>query len=150
MNSLLLIFCSFRLLFLKCDSNPKHFSFYVFYFNVSKNIFYTTPRLLNFKNFPKVYLKSLYFFSLDFKALYTGIPNSEGIAAVKRAHNNYQHKAVATKVLITFLVLILVLNNFIFNSKSYLEIKGCVMRTIFSPAYTYIFMVYLKKYSYTR
>ena len=150
MNSLLLIFCSFRLLFLKGDSNPKHFSFYVFYFNVSKNIFYTTPQLLNFQEFSKSLREVAILVSLDFKALYTGIPNSEGIAAVKRAHNNYQHKAVATKVLTTFLVLILVLNNFIFNSKFYLQIKGCVMRTIFSPAYTYIFMAYLKKYSYTR
>ena len=30
--------------------------------------------------------------------LYTSIPNYEGIAAVKQAHENYQQKTVATKL----------------------------------------------------
>ena len=37
----------------KGDSNSKHFSFFVFFFNVSNNISSTPPWLLNFcKNFP--------------------------------------------------------------------------------------------------
>ena len=44
---------------------------------------------------------------------------------------------VATKV-ITFLALILTLNNFIFNSKFYLQIKGCAMGTICAPTYANI------------
>ena len=78
--------------------------------------------------------------SLDVKALYTSIPNSEGIAAVKRAYEKYQQKKVATKVLTIFLALILTLNNFIFNSKLYLQIKSCAMGTICAPAYANIFM----------
>ena len=40
-----------------------------------------------------------------------------------------------------FLALILPLNNFVFNSRFYLQIKGCAMSTICSPEYEYIFMV---------
>ena len=83
--------------------------------------------------------------SLDVKALYTSIPNSEGIAAVKKAYDKYQQKTVATKVLTTFLALILTLNNFIFNCKLYLQIKGCEMGTICAPAYENIFMAYFEE-----
>ena len=83
--------------------------------------------------------------SHDVKALYTSIPNSEGIAAVKRAYDKYQQKTVANKVLTTFLALILTLNNFIFNSKLYLQIKGCAMGTICALAYANIFMEYFEE-----
>ena len=63
----------------------------------------------------------------------------------KRAHNKYQHKTVATKVLTTFLALILALNNFIFISKFYLQIKGCSMGTICAPAYANIFMAHFEE-----
>ena len=63
---------------------------------------------------------------------------------MKRAYDKYQ-KTVATKVLTTFLALILTLNNFIFNSKLYLQIKGCAMGTIFSTNYANIFMAYFEE-----
>ena len=75
---------------------------------------------------------------MDVKSLYTNIPNSEGIAAVKNAYDNYPKKLIATKVITTFLALILTLNNFIFNCKHYLQIKGCAIGTICSPAYANI------------
>ena len=37
------------------------------------------------------------------------------------------------------------LNNFIFNSKLYLQIKGCAMGTICAPAYANIFMAYFEE-----
>ena len=77
---------------------------------------------------------------MDVKALYKNIPHNEGIAAVKRKNDNYTKKTVATKVITTFLALIWTQNNFIFNSKFYLQIKGCAMRTIYAPIYTNIFM----------
>ena len=36
----------------KGDSNSKHYSFFVFYFNVSNKISSNLPRLLNFQEFP--------------------------------------------------------------------------------------------------
>ena len=56
------------------------------------------------------------------KSLYTNIPNSGEISAVKAAYESYQEKSVATKVIITFLGLILTLNYFMYNSKKYLQI----------------------------
>ena len=66
--------------------------------------------------------------------------NSECIKAVKTSLENVPERAVATKVITTFLSLILMLNNFMFNCKNYLQIKGCVMGTICPPAYANTFM----------
>ena len=70
--------------------------------------------------------------TMDVSALYTNIPNNKLIAAVKRKHDNYTKKTVVTKV-ITFLALILTLNNIIFNSKFYFQIRGCTTGTICAP-----------------
>ena len=47
---------------------------------------------------------------------------------------------MTAKVITTFLALILTLNNFIFNSRNYLQTKGCDMGTICAPSYANIFM----------
>ena len=60
--------------------------------------------------------------TLDVNSLYTNISNNEGIKAVREAYDNHPNKTVATKVIITFLSLILTLNNFVFNSINYLQI----------------------------
>ena len=69
---------------------------------------------------------------MNVKALYKNIPNNDGIAAVKRKHDNYTKKTVAAKV-ITFLALISTLNSFIFNSKFYFQIRGCTIGAICAP-----------------
>ena len=77
------------------------------------------------------------------------IPNNEGTVATKKRYNNYTHKTLPTKIIITFLPLILTLNNFVLNSKFYLQIKCCVMGTICAPAYANIFMAeFEQKYTY--
>ena len=69
------------------------------------------------------------------------IPNNE--------YDRYLKKAIPTKIITTFLALILTLNNFIFNSKFYLQIKGCAMGTICTPSYANIFMSeFEEKYIY--
>ena len=55
--------------------------------------------------------------TMDVKSLYTNIPSSEGISAVKAAYKSYPKKSVATKVINTFLALILTLNNVMLNCK---------------------------------
>ena len=77
---------------------------------------------------------------MDVKSLYTSIPNNKGIASVKKKHDHFPNKTIPTKIITTFLALILTLNNFIFNSKFYLQIKGCAMGTIWAPSYANIFM----------
>ena len=74
-------------------------------------------------------------------------PNNEGIAATKKRYDSYIHKTIPTKIITTFLALILTLNNFVFNSKFYLQIKGCAMGTICAPAYANIFMTEFKQKS---
>ena len=78
--------------------------------------------------------------TLDVKSLYTNIPNNEGIQAVKESYEKYKEKTVSTKVIITFLSLVLTLNNFIFNCTHYLQTMGCAMGTICAPSYANIFM----------
>ena len=71
-----------------------------------------------------------YLVSLDLKSLYANIPNAEGIKSVKTSWEKYSKRTASAKVINTFLALILTLNNFVFNCKNYLRIKGCTMATI--------------------
>ena len=56
----------------------------------------------------------------------------------------YKKKTIATKAITVFLALILTLNNFIFNSKKFLQTKRCAMGTICAPSYTNIFKDYFE------
>ena len=78
--------------------------------------------------------------TLDGKSLSTNIPNNESIKAVKESYEKYKEKVVSKKVIITFLSLILTLNNFVFNCTHYLQTMGYAMGTICDPSYTNIFM----------
>ena len=64
---------------------------------------------------------------------------------MRETHDKHPTKTVATKVIITFLSLILTLNNFVLNSINYLQIIGCTMGTICVPAYTTISMAQFEK-----
>ena len=84
--------------------------------------------------------------TMDVRSLYTSIPNNKGIAATKNRYS-YIHKTIPNKIITTFLALSLALNNFVFNSKFYLQIKGCAMGTICAPACANIFMTEFKQKS---
>ena len=77
---------------------------------------------------------------MDIKSLYTSIPNNEGIASVKKKYDHYPEKTIPTKITTIFLALILTLNNFIFNSRFYLQIKSYAMGTICALSYANIFL----------
>ena len=72
------------------------------------------------KSVPKI----SYLVTMDVRSLFTNIQNAEGISAVKRAFDNYSKKTTSTKVITTFLALILTLNNVVFDCIHYLQIKG--------------------------
>ena len=74
------------------------------------------------------------------KSLYTCIPNDEGIKAVREAMNKSNYQTALTKVITSFLFLILTLNNFIFNCKHYIQNQGVSMGTICAPSYANIFL----------
>ena len=77
---------------------------------------------------------------MDVKALYTNIPNDEGLPALKETLDQKQNKGVASTVILTLMSLILTLNNFVFNDKNYLQIKGCAMGSISALPYANIFI----------
>ena len=85
-----------------------------------------------------------YLVSLDVISLYKNIPNSDGIKALKTSLDNFPRKTIATKVITSFLSLNLTLNNFVFDCKKYIQIKGCAIGTICAPSYANIFMDYFK------
>lgn len=51
-----------------------------------------------------------------------------------------KRKNKPTRLINTFLKLILTLNNFIFNCKNYLQIKECTIETKCAPTYAKIFL----------
>ena len=79
------------------------------------------------------------------KSIYINIPNNESIKAVREAYDNHPTKKVATKLIITFLSLILTLNNFVFNAINYFQIMGYKLGTVCAPAYANIFITQFKK-----
>ena len=78
--------------------------------------------------------------TMDVKLLYTNIPNSEGLSAINDTLKNSNTPTSLKTVILTFLELILTLNNFIFNGEHYLQIKGCAMRIKCAPSYANLFM----------
>ena len=86
-----------------------------------------------------------YLVSVDVKSLYSDIPNAEGIKSVKMSLEKYSKRTASTKVITTFLALILTLNNFIFNCRNYLQIEVCTMGTICAPSYANIFMDHFER-----
>ena len=84
--------------------------------------------------------------TMDVRSLYTNIPNKEGIEAVE---TTFKRKNIGTTIISTFLRLVLTLNNFVFNSQNYLQIKGCAMGTKCAPSYANIFMgMFEERYIY--
>ena len=81
-----------------------------------------------------------YLVTMDVKSLYTNIPHTEGIDAVRSFMNRHCATSKMTIIVTTLLTLILTLNNFIFNGLYFLQKMGCPMGTKCAPSYANIFM----------
>ncbi len=81
--------------------------------------------------------------TLDVSALYTNIPQSEGIQACLQAlnltRNNFE-SLPSNSSLAHLLKLVLSTNNFEFNGVNYTQISGTAMGTKLAPSYANIFM----------
>ena len=66
-----------------------------------------TNDFINNINAVKSIPKKSYLVTMDVRSLYKNIPNAEVISAVKRAFGNYINKTTTTKLITTFLALIL-------------------------------------------
>ena len=113
---------------------------------------YLQPEVKKFKSYAKDttdFIKKIgaidrvsddsYLVSLDVRSLYTNTPHKEGIEAVKQKLKKSK-ASISIKVILTFLKLILTLNNFVFNGMNYLQKKGCSMGTKCAPSYENIFV----------
>ena len=96
--------------------------------------------------------KSMILISMDVRSLYTNIPTNGGLDAVKLTLNEPMNKnslKASPIVILELLKLTLTCNNFEFNCKHFLQIKGCAMGTICAPSYANIFMgIFQKQYIY--
>ena len=102
----------------------------------------TTNFLTKLDELPEELPDNTLMVTMDVRSLYTNVPNNEGINAVKhylRKRNN-PGDGVLAKILSKFLLLILTLNNFVFNEKNFVQINGASMGTKCAPTYASIFM----------
>ncbi|KAG7504249.1 hypothetical protein JOB18_004098 [Solea senegalensis] len=80
------------------------------------------------------------FFTIDIDSLYTNIDTKSGLAAVQKIFEKYPNSKRPDKELLELLEINLTKNDFVFDSKYYLQIKGTAMGKRFAPAYANIFM----------
>ena len=78
--------------------------------------------------------------SIDVSALYTNIPQDEGIAAVREALQERDDLHIPTEFLVRMLELVLKYNIFEFNTELLLQVIGTAMGTRATPSYANIFM----------
>lgn len=81
-----------------------------------------------------------FLFTLDIDSLYTNIDINEGIQTVKNIFSKFPNKTRPEKELLQLLDINLRRNDFQFDNKFYLQIKGTAMGKKFAPAYANIFM----------
>ena len=78
--------------------------------------------------------------TLDVRSLYTNIPHAEGIEACRELLNTRVVQEPPTENINNLITLILTKNNFSFNDKHYLQLKGTAMGTYMAPSYANIFI----------
>lgn len=81
-----------------------------------------------------------FLFSLDVDSLYTNIDTKSGLAAVQKIFYKYPDSFRPDRDLLRLLELNLTRNDFVFDSKYYLQTKGTAMGKSFAPSYANIFM----------
>ena len=81
-----------------------------------------------------------FLFTMDVDSLYTNIDILEGIQAVKNIFRKFPNNKRPDKELLQLLDINLTRNDFEFDNKYFLQIKGTAMGKKFAPAYADIFM----------
>ena len=81
-----------------------------------------------------------YFFSMDVNSLYTNIDIQAGLNAVKKVFEKFPDPKRPDEELLQLLEINLTRNDFVFDKKFYLQVKGTAMGKRFAPAYANIFM----------
>lgn len=79
-------------------------------------------------------------FSIDVESLYTNIDIKSGLEVVKKIFEKNPNPNRPDEEILKLLEINLTKNDFVFNGKYYLQIKGTAMGKRFAPAYANIFM----------
>ena len=82
------------------------------------------------------------FFTIDIDSLYTNIPIKEGIDSVRKIFAMYPDPTRPDEALIQLLHINLTRNDFVFDSKYYLQTHGTAMGKRYAPSYANIFMFF--------
>lgn len=86
-----------------------------------------------------------FLFSLDVDNLYTNIDTKSGLAAVKKLFYKYPDSFRPDRDLFRLLELNLTRNDFVFDLKYYLQVKGTAMGKSFAPSYANISWLFRTK-----
>ena len=81
-----------------------------------------------------------FIFSMDVDALYTNIETGPGLAAIRRCFEKYPDPKRPDDLLLELLEVSLTTNDFVFDGRRYLQIKGVAMGKKFAPALADIYM----------
>ena len=83
-------------------------------------------------------------FTMDITSLYTVIPNSEGLQALKHFFDQRTVKEPSSETLLRLAELVLTLNCFSFAGNYYKQINGVAMGTRMGPSYANLFVGYVE------
>ena len=81
---------------------------------------------------------------MDITSLYTVIPNSEGLQALKHFFDQRTVKEPSSETLLRLAELVLTLNCFSFAGNYYKQINGVAMATRMGPSYANLFVGYVE------
>ena len=79
---------------------------------------------------------------MDVKSLYTVIPNSDGLAALKHFLDLRPTQNPPTSTLLRLAELVLTTNGFSFDDKYYVQVGGVAMGSKLGPSYACLFLGY--------
>ena len=83
-------------------------------------------------------------FTMDVKALYTSIPHSDGLQAIRHFVEHHPTPDVSPTAIVRLTELVLTLNSFEFNGCFFDQISGVAMGTKMGPSYANLFMGFLE------
>ena len=85
-----------------------------------------------------------YLFTMDVKSLYTVIPHSEGLFALRYFLDKRSEKFPPTETVVRLAELVLTINTLEFNDKFYTQTRGVAMGTKMGPSFANIFLGYIE------
>lgn len=137
-----------------CACPTMHISAFVDH--VLQPIVQTTPAFLkdttDFLNTIKdiVYEDKFSLATGDVASLYTVIPHTDGLKALRHFLDQRSSKSPSTSCVLRLAELVLTLNAFEFNGDFYQQVSGVAMGTKMGPSYADLFMAYLEYHLFQR